>query len=178
VSLFNGVEGSGVRAFLGLGSNLSNRERFLNRAIMRFSKNDGIRIRRLSSVYETEPWGVKDQGHFLNMVVEIKTVLEPLALLDACKRIEAGFGRKNGMRWGPRVIDIDVLLYGDRTIQAPGLVIPHPMLAERRFALVPLAEIARGIKVPGFAKTVQVLLEKCSDKSSVRFYRKSKGVSA
>ncbi len=111
------------------------------------------------------------------MSVEILTDLSPQTLLGVCKRIESDLGRKDSRRWGPRVIDIDLLLYGNENVKTPVLEIPHAKLAARRFVLVPLAEIADGIPVPGFGTTVEVLLERCPDAGHVRFYRKAKGVS-
>jgi len=111
------------------------------------------------------------------MAVEIQTDLAPQTLLDMCKGIESDLGRTNARRWGPRLIDIDILLYGDERVKTPVLEIPHAKLAERRFVLVPLAEIAKGIPVPGFEKTVEALLEQCPDPGHVRLHRKAKGVS-
>lgn len=166
-----------VRVFLGLGSNLGKRDQFLKQAVRSLSAKPAVRILKKSSIYETEPWGVKEQNPFLNQVVEIETSLEPDALLRVCKDIEAGLGRKDTNRWGPRTVDADILLYGDRIVKTPELGIPHPKLSERKFVLVPLAEIAGNIRVPGLDKTVEVLLKQCPDAGSVRLVRKAKGVS-
>jgi 2-amino-4-hydroxy-6-hydroxymethyldihydropteridine diphosphokinase len=104
---------------------------------------------RRSPVYETEPVGPPDQPWFLNMVVEVETTLEPEAVLDVLQRIEASLGRTRERRWGPRTIDIDLLLYHDRVISTPRLVIPHPALASRRFVLEPLAALQPDLVLPG-----------------------------
>lgn len=128
--------------FLGLGSNLGDRARRLSLAVMRLALTPGIEPVRLSPVYETAPWGVEDQPAFLNMAIAARSRLAPEELLAAAKRIEQDLGRQPGRPWGPRRIDIDILLFGDRRVATPELVIPHPRLAERQFALVPLAAIA------------------------------------
>lgn len=177
MSFFNGFGRGRIRVFLGLGSNLGNRDQNLKQAIRSLSAEPAVRVRKKSPVYETEPWGVKEQNFFLNQAVEIETSLEPDALLRLCKDIEERMGRKNAMRWGPRTIDADILLFGDRIVKTPELEIPHPKLSERKFILVPLAGIAGNIRVPGLDKTVGVLLKQCPDAGSVRLYRKAKGVS-
>ena len=177
MSFFNEVGGDSVRVFLGVGSNLQEREDALDLAVERLARHPYIWIRNCSSLYETEPWGVKDQAHFLNMAVEIDTKLGASELLAVCKQIEADLGRKNGTRWGPRTIDLDILLYGNATIQTLELEIPHPKLSERRFVLLPMAEIAKDVTVPGMDQKIEILLEQCPDSGKVCFYRKAKGVS-
>jgi 2-amino-4-hydroxy-6-hydroxymethyldihydropteridine diphosphokinase len=141
-----------ILAYVGLGSNLGDREALIRRAA------ELIGARRLSSLLETEPWGYADQPMFLNAVAEVDTPLEPRALLDLLLDVERRLGRERvGPRWGPRTIDLDLLLYGDRLIAEPGLVVPHPGLATRRFVLEPLAELAPTLKIPGNG-TVQALL--------------------
>ena len=134
------------RVFLGLGSNLGNRELYLQEALERISRLTATRIVQLSAIRETAPWGVTEQPPFLNLVAEIRTDLEPEALLAALKNIEAEVGRRASYRWGPREIDIDLVLYGSRTIDSPDLIVPHPRLRERPFVLEPLAEIAPEIQ--------------------------------
>ena len=141
-----------ILAYVGLGSNLGDREALIRRAA------ELIGARRLSSLLETEPWGYADQPMFLTAVAEVATPLEPRALLDLLLDVERRLGRERvGPRWGPRTIDLDLLLYGDRLIAEPGLVVPHPGLATRRFVLEPLAELAPTLKIPGNG-TVQALL--------------------
>ena len=136
-------------AYLGLGSNLGDRRRFLAAALRALAADPALVIVRGSSVYESKPFGVTDQPDFLNLVAEIDTTLTPPALLAACLSIEAALGRVRRERWGPRVIDLDVLLYGHLTWHGPDLVLPHPGLCERNFVLTPLAEIAPELEVNG-----------------------------
>lgn len=123
------------------GSNLGDRRKAIEGGLKRLTAS-GVRWISTSSYYETEPVGFDDQPWFLNLAARGQTLLEPHELLSACKAAEAGEGRTAGIRFGPRVLDVDILLYGDRVVDEPDLVIPHPRLCERRFALVPLVEIA------------------------------------
>jgi 2-amino-4-hydroxy-6-hydroxymethyldihydropteridine diphosphokinase len=131
-----------------LGANLGDREAALRSALAGLEAA-GVRIVRRSSVYETEPVGVTEQPWFLNMVVEAETDLSPEALLAAAHDVEASLGRTRALRWGPRTIDVDILLYGDETIATGRLIIPHPALMSRRFVLEPLAELRPEMSVPG-----------------------------
>lgn len=133
-------------AYLGLGSNLGPRSRNLSAARRRL-RHKGARILRQSRVVETEPWGVADQPRFLNQVVEVDWPGTPRQLLDAAKQVEVEGGRKPARRWGPRVIDVDILLFGDRRLKQRGLVIPHPRIGEREFVRESLAEL--GIRPAG-----------------------------
>lgn len=127
-------------AYLGLGSNLGDRERHLGEA-RRLLEEAGARVLRASAVHETEPFGVIDQPRFLNQVVEVEWRRGPRELLGAVKAVETAAGRKPTYRWGPREIDVDILLFGSETVDEPDLVIPHPGLYERDFLLRPLAEL-------------------------------------
>jgi 2-amino-4-hydroxy-6-hydroxymethyldihydropteridine diphosphokinase len=129
-----------VTAYLGLGTNLGDREANLEEAITRLERLGAITKR--SQVIETEPWGFTDQPRFLNMVVALQTDLPPDCLLTELKSIENEMGRVATFRYGPRLIDLDILLYGDKAVELPGLNIPHPRMAERSFVMEPLAEIA------------------------------------
>jgi 2-amino-4-hydroxy-6-hydroxymethyldihydropteridine diphosphokinase len=129
-----------------------------------------VKIGERSRTYETEPWGIADQPHFLNMVVSGETDLEPLALLRFLKGIERAMGRTRGIRYGPRVIDLDILFYEDRVINNEDLVVPHPRLAERRFVLVPLADIAPSWIHPALGGTIRELLSRLPDDGSVKRY--------
>ena len=137
---------------LGLGSNLGDRDGTLRRAVAALAPE--ISVARLSSVYDTAPMLVTAQPRFHNIVALCDTTLDPHALLHYIKRIEMKLGRVPGIRYGPRAIDIDILLYGQIVLEAPDLTIPHPMLAERGFALVPLAEIAPGLRHPVLGVTL------------------------
>jgi 2-amino-4-hydroxy-6-hydroxymethyldihydropteridine diphosphokinase len=130
-------------AYLGLGSNLGRRDRNLSAARRRLRQR-GVRIVRQSRVIETEPWGVVDQPRFLNQVVEVEWPGSPRKLLAAAKAVEREGGRKPTRRWGPRVIDVDILLFGEERISEPGLEIPHPRIAERQFVLAGLEELGAG----------------------------------
>ncbi len=127
-------------AYLGLGSNVGDRERNLAEARRRLTEG-GVRVLRASGVHETEPFGVTDQPRFLNQVVEVEWPGGPRELLAAARAVEAAVGRTPTYRWGPREIDVDVLLFGDESVAEPDLVIPHPGLWEREFVLRPLAEL-------------------------------------
>jgi 2-amino-4-hydroxy-6-hydroxymethyldihydropteridine diphosphokinase len=134
-------------AYLGLGSNLGRRSRNLSAARRRLRQN-GTRILRQSRVIETEPWGVPDQPRFLNQVVEVDWPGTPRQLLKAVKQVEVDGGRKPTRRWGPRVIDVDILLFGEERLDQRDLVIPHPRIGEREFVRESLAEL--GVKFPFF----------------------------
>lgn len=121
-----------------------------------------------SSIYETAAWGKADQPSFLNQVVEINTKLLPDQLLSVTQAIETGLGRKRKERWGPRIIDIDILFYGDHIINLPDLIIPHPAIAERRFTLVPMNEIAAELIHPVHMKAIHQLLKMCADPLEVK----------
>ncbi len=129
------------QAFIGIGSNLDGPQAQVERAIQRLTTLGAVRAR--SSLYRTEPWGKRDQPAFVNAVAELETPLGPHELLHALKLMEQDFGRDpGGARWGPRVLDLDILTYDDLELEEPHLTIPHPRMLQRAFVLVPLAEIA------------------------------------
>jgi len=128
-------------AYLGLGSNIGERERLLAEAVVRLSAHPAIDVTAVSALYETDPVGVTDQPSFLNIACRIETTLDPEALLGAALGIEQELGRVRTIRWGPRTIDIDLLLYDNREIRTPALTVPHPRLMERAFVLVPLLDV-------------------------------------
>jgi 2-amino-4-hydroxy-6-hydroxymethyldihydropteridine diphosphokinase len=140
---------SAEKIFVGLGSNLGDRLANLKAAVNALRASAGIEVVRNSSVYETEPVGVEDQPRFLNAVVELRSELSALDLLGRLKAIEAEVGRKPAERWGPREIDLDLLLYGNEAIDSGELEVPHPEMKRRAFVLVPLLEIDREITIPG-----------------------------
>ncbi|HUX00961.1 MAG: 2-amino-4-hydroxy-6-hydroxymethyldihydropteridine diphosphokinase [Phycisphaerae bacterium] len=145
--------------YLGLGSNLGDRRRNLEAAIEALRAHPQITVSAVSSFLETEPvGGPPGQGEFLNAAAEIETDLAPEALLEELKRIERALGRKPGPRWGPRQMDLDILLYGETILETDSLVIPHPRLRERRFVLEPLAEIAPDARDPVTGLAVRDLL--------------------
>ncbi len=143
-------------AYIGIGSNLGNREENCGRAIALLIEH-GVTVTKRSSMIETEPWGVEDQPKFINMAVEIETSLTPEELLTFLKRTETDIGRQPGLRWGPRMIDLDILLYDDLVLKTPDLEIPHPRIAERDFVLKPLAEIAPDKVHPVLRGTIKAL---------------------
>ena len=143
--------------YLGLGSNLDDRLANLRAAVKRLPPQ--VTLLGESAVYETPAWGVEDQPGFLNMVVRGETELAPAALRDHVKRIEGEVGRTPTYRWGPRIIDIDILLYDDLIMDSPSLVIPHPQMHKRPFVLVPLAAIAPDVVHPALGIPIRQLLE-------------------
>ena len=149
-----------MRAYVGLGSNLGNREATLRQAVAALREVPGVRIVAVSAFRETDPVGFLDQPRFLNGAAAIETELSPQELLAALLEVERGLGRiRGGERYGPRTVDLDLLVYGDVTLAEPGLEIPHPRLHERRFALEPLAELAPGLEIPGKGPVEALLAE-------------------
>jgi 2-amino-4-hydroxy-6-hydroxymethyldihydropteridine diphosphokinase len=146
-------------AFVGIGSNLGDREGNLRRAVELLSAEDGIDIVSVSEIRETDPVGPVEQAPFLNGAVRIETDLAPRELLQRLLGVEQRLGRVRGKRWGPRTIDLDLLLYGDDVVDEPGLTVPHPRLHERRFALEPLSELAPGLEIPGNGPISALLAE-------------------
>ena len=138
-----------TRAYVGLGANLGPREVTLLRAVDLLAETEGVDVLQVSRLQETEPVGVVDQPAYLNGAVVVDTTLTPRELLERLLEIERELGRVRDARWGPRTIDLDLLLYGDRSVDEPGLHVPHPRLAERRFALEPLAELDPALDIPG-----------------------------
>ena len=153
-----------VTVYLGLGSNMGDRQRNLDRALDLLSQR--LRVTRVSSAYDTEPVGNVNQPRFLNLVCQVYTRLAPQALLALAKGIECKLGRTSGTQQ-PRPIDIDILFYGDLVLDTPELVIPHPRLANRAFVLVPLAEIAPDLIHPVYRKTIKELLARSTETQGV-----------
>ncbi len=150
-------------AYIGIGSNIGSRKENCERAIRLLIEN-GIRVIERSSMIETEPWGIKEQPKFINMAIEIETELEPVKLLGCLKKIETELGRYSGVRWGPRIIDLDILFYDDLIMKTPELEIPHPGTFDRDFVLRPLAEIAPDKVHPVLKKSVkEILLQSCQN---------------
>lgn len=145
------------RVFLGLGSNVGDREQYLEKALALLKRTTGIIPVQASMIYETEPVGNKDQSLFLNMVAEYQTTLTPEELLAVVQKVENQLGRVRRERWGPRTIDVDILLYGTKKINEAQLVIPHARLRERSFVLVPLSEIAPLYCLPTGERVIDLL---------------------
>jgi dihydroneopterin aldolase / 2-amino-4-hydroxy-6-hydroxymethyldihydropteridine diphosphokinase len=146
-------------AYIGIGSNLGDREFNCKQAIS-LLRQKGITARKESSLYETKPWGIRDQPLFLNMAVEIETDLKPFELLRTLKDIEKEMGREETFLWGPRIIDLDILLYDNNIVDEKGLRIPHPHMQDREFVLRPLCEIAGEAIHPSLLLSIEELLQR------------------
>ncbi|MCU9615264.1 2-amino-4-hydroxy-6-hydroxymethyldihydropteridine diphosphokinase [Caldibacillus lycopersici] len=163
------------KAYLSLGSNIGTREMYLKEAISELNISDKIKLTNYSSIYETDPVGYEDQQCFLNMVVEIETDYSANELLDQCLSIEHKLGRKRIIHWGPRTIDLDILLYNQENIDTEQLVIPHPRMSERAFVLIPLAEINPLLKIPSQERSITQLIDNIFNKG-VRLWKVKSGV--
>jgi 2-amino-4-hydroxy-6-hydroxymethyldihydropteridine diphosphokinase len=150
--------------YIGIGSNLGNRRKNCRDAI-ELLKKKGVIVNKNSSFYKTEPWGIKDQPKFLNVAIEIETDLKPHDLLAVLKKVEDEIGRKKSYKWGPRLIDLDILFFGNIVIDEDNLKIPHPLMHEREFVLRPLQEIAPDMVHPLFKIKVGELLQQLYRKS-------------
>lgn len=146
------------QSYLSLGSNIGDRFEMLRQAVSRLANHPAITVICISSLYETEPVGFTDQAPFLNMVVQLETELEALALLDVCQEIERELNRKRLVRWGPRTIDLDILLYNQETVKTERLIVPHPRMYERAFVVVPLLEANPAIEIPNTVEASGVRL--------------------
>lgn len=151
-----------IQTFLLLGSNEGDREQWIKNGIDLIKQHCGEIIAQ-SSIYETAAWGLENQPVFFNQVIELATTLNPFELLTTIQEIEKECGRQRTLKWGQRTLDIDILFYGAEIIHTNTLTIPHPFIAERRFTLAPLHEIAPNFTHPVLQKTVAVLLQECSD---------------
>ena len=154
-----------VTVYLGLGSNMGNRQDNLDRALDLLSQR--LSLRQVSSIYDTEPVGNTNQPRFLNLVCQVDTRLSPMELLTLAKGIELKLGRAGGKHNAPRPVDIDILFFGNQVIETPELVVPHPRLTERAFVLIPLAEIAPDLTHPVKSKTVRELLQGVTETQGV-----------
>jgi len=155
------------QAWLSIGTNIEPRREHLKQAIEKLSSYDSVKLVNKSAIYETAPVGYLDQAHFLNMVLQIETTLTAIELLDVCQAVENDLGRKREIRFGPRTIDLDILLYDNQNITTERLIVPHPRMHERAFVLVPLNELASKLTIPGLNKTVAQVLTGITDKDDV-----------
>jgi 2-amino-4-hydroxy-6-hydroxymethyldihydropteridine diphosphokinase len=152
------------RAYIGIGANLGDREATIGQALELLSARPGVELAEVSRLRETEPWGYADQPAFLNGAAAVDTSLVPLDLLAALLAVERELGRtRAGPRYGPRTIDLDLLLYGQQVIEEPGLAVPHPRLQERAFALEPLLDLDPDLTVPGRGRVADLLAALDSD---------------
>ncbi|PYZ95404.1 2-amino-4-hydroxy-6-hydroxymethyldihydropteridine diphosphokinase [Alteribacter lacisalsi] len=162
------------KAWIGIGSNIGDRLSHISSAVDELKKNPEITFEKISSIYETDPVGYTDQNPFLNAVFRIDTSLSPLGLLDVLQKTEHGLGREREIRWGPRTIDLDILMYNDENIELERLIVPHPRMQERSFVLIPLKEIEPDLRLPG-GTHIDTCLHDLSDKEGVRKWKKSSG---
>ena len=147
-----------ARAYIGLGANVGPREETLRRAVALLAGEEGVEVVGVSTLQETEPVGVVDQPRFLNGAMAVETTLSARELLDVLLRTERTLGRvRDGTRWGPRTVDLDLLVYADEVVDEPGLRVPHPRIHERRFVLEPLAELDPELEIPELGRVSEVL---------------------
>jgi 2-amino-4-hydroxy-6-hydroxymethyldihydropteridine diphosphokinase len=165
----------GNTAFIALGSNIGNRYDYLTEAIKQLESHLEISMVNISSVYETDPVGYEDQDLFLNMVIEVMTSLRADELLDICLKLELTLGRKREIIWGPRTIDLDILLYNQENIETEKLIIPHPRMLERNFVMIPLSEIKPDIIIPNTDKPLEALIKELPNKEGVRLWKRKNG---
>ncbi|WP_099353493.1 2-amino-4-hydroxy-6-hydroxymethyldihydropteridine diphosphokinase [Fredinandcohnia onubensis] len=161
-------------AYIALGTNIGNRESYLHSALQAIQEKD-IDIIGFSSIYETDPVGYEDQDQFLNMVIKVNTNLQPLDLLEVLQSIELESGRERKIRWGPRTLDLDILLFNQENIETERLIVPHPRMTERAFVLVPLAEIDQDVDIPAVTKPISLLLDELQDREGVRIWKRRNG---
>ncbi|MBD7946235.1 MULTISPECIES: 2-amino-4-hydroxy-6-hydroxymethyldihydropteridine diphosphokinase [Psychrobacillus] len=163
-------------AYISLGSNIGNRLEFLQEAVGLLKETKQIEVKRMSSVYETDPVGYVDQAAFLNIVVELETLYTPHELLKKCNEIEDLLGRKRLVRWGPRTVDLDILLYNEENMKTEDLIIPHPRMTERGFVLVPLVEINSELVHPSTKQAFSNIVH--DQKEGVHLWKSFDGVDA
>ncbi|OZI10344.1 2-amino-4-hydroxy-6-hydroxymethyldihydropteridine diphosphokinase [Bacillaceae bacterium SAS-127] len=164
------------KAYLSLGTNVGDRLANLQAALTSLQNDEYITIEEISSIYETDPVGYTDQANFLNMAIKICTPLSAEELLDKCLSIEAQLGRVREIKWGPRTIDLDILLYNQDNIESEKLIVPHPRMHERAFVLIPLLEIDSTICFPGTRMTLEELSTSIQGKEGVQLWKQINGV--
>ncbi|MFP7300239.1 2-amino-4-hydroxy-6-hydroxymethyldihydropteridine diphosphokinase [Neobacillus niacini] len=165
----------GKTAFIALGSNIENRYDYLTKAIEKLAKHPKIKLVNTSSIYETDPVGYEEQDLFLNMVIEVDTDCSALELLDFCLKVELELGRKRERVWGPRTVDLDILLYNQENITSEKLIVPHPRMLERNFVLIPLSEINPDIIIPNTEKPLEAWIKELPNKEGVRVWKRKNG---
>jgi 2-amino-4-hydroxy-6-hydroxymethyldihydropteridine diphosphokinase len=165
-----------IEAYVALGSNIGNREEYLKGAIRKLHLHPSIHVEDISSIYETDPIGYKDQDEFLNMVIKINTDLSALELLNVLQETEIFLDRKREVKWGPRTLDLDILLYNHENIEAEHLIVPHPRMHERAFVLIPLFELNKNICIPTIEEPLSTIIDQLQDKEGVRIWKQKNGV--
>ncbi|BAF58387.1 MAG: 2-amino-4-hydroxy-6-hydroxymethyldihydropteridine diphosphokinase [Pelotomaculum sp.] len=156
-------------AYIGLGSNMGDKKANIERALEMLKASAGVRVKRVASLYRTAPLGYTRQDWFLNTVAEVETGLGPHELLALLLDIERRLGRVRTVRWGPRLIDLDLLVYGDEEIDTPALTVPHPRMGERAFVMVPLAELVPDLTVPGRGRAAELAEKLAGEQKICRF---------
>lgn len=162
-------------AYISLGTNMGDRYKNLVNAIHYLKVEKEIHLVKCSSIYDTVPVGYTEQDDFLNMVISVRTTLTPNELLEICLRIEKDLGRKREFKWGPRIIDLDILLYNQENIEAENLIVPHPRMQERAFVLAPLIEIDSSIMIPNQDKSIEDYFNMNAEKEGVRIWKQKNG---
>jgi 2-amino-4-hydroxy-6-hydroxymethyldihydropteridine diphosphokinase len=162
-------------AFISLGSNIGDRFSYLQDAMEMITSYDKVNMVNYSSIYETDPVGYEEQDLFLNMVIQVETELSPFELLELCLETEQELGRKRLIKWGPRTIDLDILLYNQENIESEKLTVPHPRIQERAFVMIPLLEIKPDIALPALDMPLRVWAEEIPDKKGVRIWKRKNG---
>jgi 2-amino-4-hydroxy-6-hydroxymethyldihydropteridine diphosphokinase len=163
------------KAYIALGSNMGDRFGYLTQAIILLESHENISVVNTSSVYETDPVGYTDQDQFLNMTIQAETSLSPFELLDTCLEIELKLGRKREIKWGPRTLDLDILLYNQENIETEKLTIPHPRMSERAFVILPLLEMDPSITLPTMREPLENCLLSIPDREGVRIWKQKNG---
>ncbi|XQY91997.1 2-amino-4-hydroxy-6-hydroxymethyldihydropteridine diphosphokinase [Metabacillus sp. HB246100] len=166
-------------AFIALGSNMGGREEYLMSAIGYIHRLKGTVVEKISSIYETDPVGYTEQDQFLNMVIQISTDLTAFMLLGELQTIEETLNRKRVVKWGPRTLDLDILLFNHENIETEQLIVPHPRMHERAFVLIPLAELQNDLCIPTIdyrEKPIYAIIEQLHDKEGVRIWKQKSGV--
>lgn len=162
-------------ALIAIGSNIGNRYDNMMDAIKVLTGTNDIELVNYSSIYETDPVGYEEQDLFLNMVIEVKTALNAMELLDRCLDTELILGRKRKVRWGPRTIDLDILTFNQENIETEKLTVPHPRMCERAFVMIPLHEIKSDLHISAMEKPLDALINELPDKEGVRIWKRKNG---
>ncbi|WP_226671298.1 2-amino-4-hydroxy-6-hydroxymethyldihydropteridine diphosphokinase [Metabacillus litoralis] len=162
--------------YIALGSNIGDREKYLMNAIIKINQHPSICLVDISSIYETDPIGYTDQAQFLNMVIKANVELSAVELLFALQKIEKELNRKREVKWGPRTLDLDILLFNHENIETEELIVPHPRMHERAFVLVPLYELDQTMKLATIDQPIKTIIDQLHDKEGVRIWKQKNGV--